>query len=460
MAEDDMNPFVPDDNENDKIANFEDLVPAAQLEQLNAVKDRFIADNKEDTQRGFIEITDVSFVRQENGRELYIVSIKEINKETNEETERDEYYTIDAQTASLANVKQYSQQEIEQISSFDSELAAQIAEKQDKLAEASDSPDKVSASDLEKVEKISEELGISEEELDEENSYEIKNDGVSFAADKLPSGTDSKPIKGNQLLDDNTTLNNLIGKNYQYYKFIKTTGGQKMVVGINADGSFEPVDSNTLEIINEPTMNLIAENGQKVQDPVAVVFAFRVKNYSTRAFGVYNRGAEYGTFYAEGANQDGHMLGVKIDNVEPNDIYPNTREIFQKDDIHFEEIKNNAENKHNDDKDEILNSVNGVAPEAMSAAKVSKLREATNLAPDNWNQIVKETEEACAKNPSLDFEKLLAEKATTAAYELDTISGDKANEVAEEFGIQDVAPNDHEPDERQLGENPYNHNNY
>ena len=131
MAEDDINPFVPDDNENDKIANFEDLVPAAQLEQLNAVKDRFIADNKEDTQRGFIEITDVSFVRQENGRELYIVSIKEINKETNEETERDEYYTIDAQTASLANVKQYSQQEIEQISTFDPELAAQIAEKQD-----------------------------------------------------------------------------------------------------------------------------------------------------------------------------------------------------------------------------------------------------------------------------------------------------------------------------------------
>ena len=190
----------------------------------------------------------------------------------------------------------------------------------------------------------------------------------------MPSGTDSKEIRGNQLLDDNTTLNNLIGKNYQYYKFIKAMNGQKMVIGINADGSFEPVDANTLEVLNVPTMNLIAENGQKVQDPVAVAFAFRVRQYPTRAFGVYNRGAEYGSFYAEGANQQGHMLGVKIDNVEPNDIYPNTREIFQKDDVHFEEIKTNAENNRNDDKDEILNSVNGVAPEVMPASEVNEIK--------------------------------------------------------------------------------------
>ena len=224
-----------------------------------------------------------------------------------------------------------------------------------------------------------------------------------------------------------------------------------MVIGINADGSFEPINSDTLEVLNVPTMNLIAEKGQKVQDPVSVTFAFRVRQYPTRAFGVYNRGAEYGSFYAEGANQDGHMLGVKIDNVEPNNIYPNTREIFQKDDVHFEEIRVNAENKHNDDKDEILNSVNGVAPEVMPASEINKLRDATNLAADNWNQIVKETEQACAKDPNKDFKKILAEN--------DTISGNEANELAEEYGIQDVAPNDHEPDEPELGANPYNHYN-
>ncbi len=459
MSEDIMNPFVPEETQQDKVAKFEDLTPAAKLDQLNAVKDQFIADNTDDTARGFIEVTDVSFVRQDDGKELYIVTVKEIDKENNTERTRNEFYTIDSQTADLVNVRQYSQQEIEQQNAIDHDLAGKMAARQQQLDDAAKSEDKISMTDLEKAERAGEELGIPKEEVDEANSYEIVNDGVKFSADKLPSGTDSKPIKGNQLLDDNTTLNNLIGKNFQYYKFIKSTSGQKMVIGINADGSFEPIDSDTLEVLNVPTMNLIAEKGQKVQDPVSVTFAFRVRQYPTRAFGVYNRGAEYGSFYAEGANQDGHMLGVKIDNVEPNNIYPNTREIFQKDDVHFEEIRVNAENKHNDDKDEILNSVNGVAPEVMPVSEINKLRDETNLATDNWNQIVKETEEACAKDPNKDFKKLLAEKATTAAYELDTITGDKANELAEEYGIQDVAPNDHEPDEPELGANPYNHYN-
>ena len=86
-------------------------------------------------------------------------------------------------------------------------------------------------------------------------------------------------------------------------------------------------------------------------------------------------------------------------------------------------------------------------------------KEKFTLVNERLPLIVKETEEACAKDPNKDFKKLLAEKATTAAYELDTITGDKANELAEEYGIQDVAPNDHEPDEPELGANPYNHYN-
>ncbi len=460
MADDIMGVNAPEDNQQNKVANFEDLTPSAKIEQLNAVKDKFIADNKEDTQRGFIEITNVSFVRQDNGKELYIVELKEVDKENNIERDRKEFYTIDSQTADLLNVKQYSQQEIAQESSINPELGATIANKQKQLDNAANSENKISLTDLEKVEKAGEELGISKEEIDESNSYEITNNGVKFSADQLPSGTDSKPIKGNQLLDDNTTLNDLIGKKYQSYKFIKGISGQKMVIGINADGSFEQVDSNTLEILNVPTMNLIAENGQKVQDGVAVAFAFRVRNYPTKAFGVYNRGTEYGTFYAEGANQNGHMLGVKIDNVEPNDIYPNTREIFQKDDVHFEEIKNNAENPQNDDKDEILNSINGTAPKIMSASEVAKLKEETNISSDNWNQIVKELDADFAKNPNIDYKKELCKRSLEYAYENDTLSGNDANELAEEYGISDVAPNDHEPD-LDRGANPYNDpNNY
>ena len=456
MSEDIMNPFVPVDGEQEKLAKFEDLTPAAKIEQLNSVKDKFIADNRDDTAMGYIEILDVSFVRQDNGKEIYIVKVKEIDKENNLSRERDELYTIDSQTANLVNIRQYSPKEIEQQRAENPDIADQMAEKQEEFDEVKKRDDKISLTDLEKVERAGEELGIPKDEIDEENSYEIRNDGVKFAANKLPSGTDSKEIRGNQLLDDNTTLNNLIGKNYAYYKFIKSTSGQKMVIGINADGSFEPVDANTLEIINVPTMNLMAENGQKVQDGVAVTFAFRVRQYPTRAFGVYNRGAEYGTFYAEGANQDGHMLGVKIDNVEPNDIYPNTREIFQKDDVHFEEIRVNAENKQNDDKDEILNSVNAVAPEIIAPSEINKLREETNIAADNWNQIIKELDQDFSKNPGLDYKKELYRRTLEFAYENDTITGNDANELAEEYGIEDVAPNDHEPDERQLGANPYN----
>ena len=460
MSEDIMNPFVPADSEQNKTAKFEDLTPAAKIEQLNSVKDKFIADNRDDTAMGYIEILDVSFVRQDNGKEIYIVKVKEIDKENNLSRERDELYTIDSQTANLLNIRQYSPQEIEKQRAENPDLADQMAEKQEEFDEVKKRDDKISLTDLEKVERAGEELGIPKDEIDEENSYEIRNDGVKFAANKLPSGTDSKEVRGNQLLDDNTTLNNLIGKNYAYYKFIKSTSGQKMVIGINADGSFEPVDANTLEVINVPTMNLMAENGQKVQDGVAVTFAFRVRQYPTRAFGVYNRGAEYGTFYAEGANQDGHMLGVKIDNVEPNDIYPNTREIFQKDDVHFEEIRVNAENKQNDDKDEILNSVNAVAPEIIAPSEINKLREETNIAADNWNQIIKELDQDYSKNPGLDYKKELYRRTLEFAYENDTITGNDANELAGEYGIEDVAPNDHEPDERELGANPYNHNNY
>ncbi len=453
-------PTAPEDNQQDRIAKFEDLTPAAKLDQMNAVKDQFIADNRDDTARGFIEVTDISFVRQDDGKELYIVTVKEIDKVNNIERDRKEFYTIDSQTANLINVKQYSKQEIEHQNAVDHDLSGKMAAKQKQLEDAANRADKISMTDLEKAEMAGEKLGIPKEEVDKDNSYEIKNDGVKFSANVMPSGTDSKEIRGNQLLDDNTTLNNLIGKNYQYYKFIKAINGQKMVIGINADGSFEPVDANTLEVLNVPTMNLIAENGQKVQDPVAVAFAFRVRQYPTRAFGVYNRGAEYGSFYAEGANQQGHMLGVKIDNVEPNDIYPNTREIFQKDDVHFEEIKTNAENNRNDDKDEILNSINGVAPEIISASEVMKLREDTNIASNNWNQLVKELDQDYAKNPSIDYKKELYKRSLEYAYENDTITGNEANELAEEYGIEDVAPNDHEPDERELGSNPYNHNNY
>ena len=45
MSEDIMNPFVPVDGEQEKLAKFEDLTPAAKIEQLNSVKDKFIADN-------------------------------------------------------------------------------------------------------------------------------------------------------------------------------------------------------------------------------------------------------------------------------------------------------------------------------------------------------------------------------------------------------------------------------
>ena len=60
-----------------------------------------------------------------------------------------------------------------------------MAAKQKQLEDAANSADKISMTDLEKAEKAGEELGIPKEEVDEDNSYEIKNDGVKFSADKL-----------------------------------------------------------------------------------------------------------------------------------------------------------------------------------------------------------------------------------------------------------------------------------
>jgi hypothetical protein len=219
-------PTAPEDNQQDRIAKFEDLTPAAKLDQMNAVKDQFIADNRDDTARGFIEVTDISFVRQDDGKELYIVTVKEIDKVNNIERDRKEFYTIDSQTANLVNIKQYSKQEIEQQNAVDHDLSGKMAAKQKQLEDAANRADKISMTDLEKAEMAGEKLGIPKEEVDKDNSYEIKNDGVKFSANVMPSGTDSKEIRGNQLLDDNTTLNNLIGKNYQYYKFIKAINGQ------------------------------------------------------------------------------------------------------------------------------------------------------------------------------------------------------------------------------------------
>ena len=75
-----MSSAAPEDNQQDRIAKFEDLLPAAKLQQLNSVKDKFIADNRDDTARGFIEITNVSFIRQDDGKEVYVVETKEIDK--------------------------------------------------------------------------------------------------------------------------------------------------------------------------------------------------------------------------------------------------------------------------------------------------------------------------------------------------------------------------------------------
>jgi hypothetical protein len=105
-------PTATEDNQQDRIAKFEDLTPAAKLDQMNAVKDQFIADNRDDTARGFIEVTDISFVRQDDGKELYIVTVKEIDKVNNIERDRKEFYTIDSQTANLVNVKQYSKSSV------------------------------------------------------------------------------------------------------------------------------------------------------------------------------------------------------------------------------------------------------------------------------------------------------------------------------------------------------------
>ena len=451
MTEDFINPFEPEDNEQDKIAKFEDLTPAAQLEQLNAVRDQFIADNREDTQRGFVEIIDISFVRQDNGKEIYIVSIRETDKETDVERERDEYYTIDAQTASLANIKQHTQQEIEQIRTYDPDMADQITEKQDELANASNSTEKISASDLERVEKAAEELGIPEEELNEADSFEVKADSVKFSADKMPSGTDSQPINGNQLLDDNTTLNNLIGKNFQYYKFIKTASGQKMIIGINKDNSFEQIDQSAVSIIPADTADIIDRNGKATE--VGVVLAFKVNQYPTRAFGIYNKGAETGTFYAEGANQSGHMLGVKIDNIEPCKQSRVAKEIFEQDDTSFENTKRYVEmSKNNPDYDEPYEMLN-LNP------KMQEMIQKSHVSAENAQQIADEVAAACAKNPNLDFEKEFPTKLNEFAYNHDCLTAEEANKNSQQYGGQEVVdPRDY--GSRQRGVNPADpHNN-
>ena len=453
-------PSAPEDNQQDRIAKFEDLTPAAKLDQMNSVKNKFIADNRDDTARGFVEVTDISFVRQDDGKELYVVTIREIDKVHNIERDRKEFYTIDSQNANLINVRQYSKQEIEQQNAVDRDLSGKMAARQKQLEDAANRADKISMTDLERAEMAGEKLGIPKEEIDELNSYEIVNDKVKFSAEKLPSGTDSQPIKGNQLVDNTTTINDLIGKNFKYYKFIKGISGQKMVVGINDDGTFEQVDENVLmPITGEHKANIFAENGQIVQDGVAVTFAFRVRQYPSRTFGVYNRGAEYGTFYAEGASQDGHLLGVKIDNIEPSDVYPNTkRELFYGE--KFETAKEAAEvgSKNFDERDELLNPYNGF----LSPAEQQKTAEDLNISMDRLNDISKDVLQKNAKT-SLPQEKIKEEfykEAITYAYENDTITGNKANELAEEYGLEeDVAPNDHEPDERELGVDPTNHYN-
>lgn len=453
-------PAAPEDNQQDRIAKFEDLLPAAKLQQLNSVKDQFIADNRDDTARGFIEITNVSFFRQDDGKEVYVVETKEIDKENSIERERKEYYTIESQTATLVNIKQHTNEELAVMNAIDHDLTGKLKEKQEKLLDEEKSADKISLTDLEKVEKAGEELGISKDEIDEEESFEFKNDGVRFTADKMPSGTDSKEIKGNQLLDDNTTLNDLIGKQYKYYKFIKSISGQKLVIGINDDGSFEPVDANTLEVMHQPKINLMAEKGQKVSDGVAVLFAFRVRQYPNRSFGVYNRGAEYGTYYAEGSDEPGTTpLGVKIDVLEYNTITPNTRYLLKKDDGNFQKQQIAAENPENKDQEDIeksADSKDGVGD--LSFEEIQEIRKATNLSDSNWNQVVKEVDEYCANNPDADYGKTLTDFAVRNADKLDTQDRETLAKVCKDNGIQPPF-DEHEP-EKTFGPNQSNYNNY
>jgi hypothetical protein len=162
-----MSPAAPEDNQQDRIAKFEDLLPAAKLQQLNSVKDKFIADNKDDTARGFIEITNVTFFRQDDGKEVYVVETKEIDKENSIERERKEYYTIESQTATLVNIKQHTNEELAIMNAIDHDLTGELKAKQDKLLEEEKSADKISLTDLEKVEKAGEELGIPKDEIDE-----------------------------------------------------------------------------------------------------------------------------------------------------------------------------------------------------------------------------------------------------------------------------------------------------
>ncbi len=456
-----MSPAAPEDNQQDRIAKFEDLLPAAKLQQLNSVKDKFIADNRDDTARGFIEITNVTFFRQDDGKEVYVVETKEIDKENSIERERKEYYTIESQTATLVNIKQHTNEELAVMNAIDHDLTGKLKEKQEKLLDEEKSADKISLTDLEKVEKAGEELGIPKDEIDEEKSFEFKNDGVVFPADKMPSGTDSKEIQGNQLLDKRTTLNDLIGKNFKYYKIVKSISGQNLVIGINDDGSFEQIDSNTLEVIHEPKINLMAEKGQKVPDGVGVLVAFRVRQYPNKSFGIYTRGTEFGTYYApDGSDEQTRTLGIKADSIKINTVTPNTRYLTELYDTQYEKVQEAAENPSNIDQEDILNtadSVNGIS--GMSQKEIQEIKQATNLSESNWNKVIEEVNRYCANNPNVDYTKKVIYEAAKTADDLDTKDRADLAKICKANGVE-VPFNEFEPDVPQRGSNPNDHYSY
>jgi len=306
------------------------------LEVLKEIREKY----KEEIFLGKIEIQDISLIKINDAKEIYKISLldKDPQSEISEQV-RDEYYSRTSSIQSdkqddknnLSKIQTYSDEQKNALKAINPELYDEIIKNENERTEAENDPEKVtSLQDLieeqkKQLKETADSLDMTPEEVADFTEFNADDLKYDLNAESFDNQFHSQEIEGNQYLDTYRTLNEIIGENYDSYKFVKTSSGQNIILGINKDGSAQIIDNDNIVVANEPLITLMRiDNGQT--STASVVVAFKLKDNAKneandKLFGVCNRDGQYASFYARGGNNGERPIGRTIDSLSPKARY-------------------------------------------------------------------------------------------------------------------------------------------
>lgn len=359
--------------------NFESLTLNEKKEKLKDILNEINLINKENVNNGLYEISNISYYKLENGKILYevevlkkdengkyfkenelyesAIDVENINENKYKKINLNEYDTeINAINSNLENYKNLNyntndleyqkkllideKNEIEHLSSNKSKIslkdindkennikyfAAYYGIPENKIEEYLEIQGDKDFSQINQLNEEAKNLGIKSNDISSYTKID-KNGKLSLDANKINfKGMQSGEISGNKNLTTFYTLNQILGKNYETYKIIKTSDMQSHVFGITRDGNIEEIDNNTIMIDNTKEMSLMDTDGSIKNVGIMISFSVRMpgsNHNGKQLIGMYNDNGNVGAFYARNDSKS-KAIGEKIEDKTPHNVANN-----------------------------------------------------------------------------------------------------------------------------------------